>query len=158
MNEIVKDNTIETVLRAVFHNKMLEFDYTKADGTQSRRAVIPLDFTRSDSTNEWRIFGWCTLRGALRSFRHDRISDLALSSKGFFNQYKTLYKGDEFSTFIILRDSIESIPKLVIKASYKGTKLYGNLMESGISNPVSILSTDEASNHFNELISLGYSD
>src|SRR5690606_24066017 len=61
---------------AIGRGRRVAFDYRNADGTSARRDVDPL---RLDSTDaELYLRGWCYLRGALRTFRLDRISGLAI--------------------------------------------------------------------------------
>ncbi len=155
---IVQDSTIETVLRAVLHNRMIEFDYKKEDGTATSRAIIPLDFVKSDKTNEWRVFGYCTLREQFRAFRHDRISNLSLSEQGTANQYKTLSNGEETRVFVILREAEGDEPTAVIQAKYQGTNLQGDLLNSGLGKPASVLTVTQANEVFNSLISEGFTE
>lgn len=49
-------------------------DYRKADGTASRRTLHPLGLFFWGHT--WSLAAWCELRGAFRTFRLDRISNL----------------------------------------------------------------------------------
>jgi len=59
---------------AIDAGRRVAFDYRNADGTSARREVDPI---RLDSTDaELYLRGWCWLRGALRTFRLDRISGL----------------------------------------------------------------------------------
>ncbi|HWK20034.1 MAG TPA: WYL domain-containing protein [Microbacteriaceae bacterium] len=59
---------------AITAGRRVAFDYRNADGTSARRDVDPI---RLDSTDaELYLRGWCYLRGALRTFRLDRISAL----------------------------------------------------------------------------------
>lgn len=61
---------------AIASGRRVSFDYRNADGTSAGRDVDPI---RLDSTDaELYLRGWCYLRGALRTFRLDRISGLTV--------------------------------------------------------------------------------
>jgi proteasome accessory factor C len=59
---------------AVRDGVQVAFDYVDARGQHERRIVDPLRVESVD--NDWYLRGWCHLRGAIRTFRLDRISDL----------------------------------------------------------------------------------
>jgi proteasome accessory factor C len=57
----------------------LEFDYLGSRGERERRRVDPLRVESLDA--DWYLRGWCHLRGAVRTFRLDRISQPSVSSE-----------------------------------------------------------------------------
>jgi len=61
---------------AIARGRRVAFDYRGADGTSARRDVDPIRLESTDA--ELHLRGWCHLRGALRTFRLDRISGLAV--------------------------------------------------------------------------------
>jgi len=64
------------VLRAAFSaGTQVQFDYRNARGESEHRFVSPLRLLLVDDT--WYLRGWCHLRDALRTFRLDRIENLA---------------------------------------------------------------------------------
>lgn len=152
---VVQDAKIESVLRAIMNKRSLRISYTKNNGECSERTVIPLDFAHSANSKEWRVFGFCSLRKEFRSFRNDRISSIELTDSEL-NQYKTLKKGDESNMFVIMRESENSTPTGVILAKYNGTNIHGNLINSGIDKPATVLTASEAEKAFNNLIANGF--
>lgn len=70
------------VLReAINASRKVSFDYVRADGAASRRRVWPLTLVYWGQT--WTLGAWCELRGDFRSFRLDRMADLAPQSEAF---------------------------------------------------------------------------
>jgi len=67
--------------RAIGNTRKVEFDYTRADGAPSRRTVWPLGLFFWGET--WTLGAWCELRGEYRSFRLDRMADLAVLDAHF---------------------------------------------------------------------------
>lgn len=61
---------------AISRGRRVAFDYRNADGTTARRDVDPIRLESTDA--ELYLRGWCHLRGALRTFRLDRISGLVV--------------------------------------------------------------------------------
>lgn len=67
--------------RAIGESRKVVFDYTRADGAPSRRAVWPLGlFFWGES---WTLGAWCEMRAAYRAFRLDRMAGLALLDARF---------------------------------------------------------------------------
>ncbi|TFC42001.1 WYL domain-containing protein [Cryobacterium sp. TMT1-21] len=65
---------ITIIQSAVRDGVQVEFDYLNARGTQEKRRVDPWRVESVD--RDWYLRGWCHLRGAIRTFRLDRMSDL----------------------------------------------------------------------------------
>jgi proteasome accessory factor C len=70
-----EDGAAISILRsAVRDGVSVAFDYVDASGRHQHRLVDPL---RIESVNnDWYVRGWCHVRGAVRTFRLDRISGL----------------------------------------------------------------------------------
>ena len=71
--------------------------YTRLDGVASSRIIWPLGLVFWGET--WTLAAWCELRGDFRSFRPDRMQDVAIlddgfESKGMLQKYMNLYSGD----------------------------------------------------------------
>ena len=71
------DTTLALIRESVTSGVQLEFDYLGARGTRERRRVDPLRVESMDA--DWYLRGWDHLRGAVRTFRLDRISDPRVS-------------------------------------------------------------------------------
>ncbi len=67
--------------RAIGESRKLAFDYTRADGSPSRRTVWPLGLFFWGET--WTLGAWCELRAEYRSFRLDRMTALDLLATRF---------------------------------------------------------------------------
>jgi len=71
---------IITLIRAaVREHVQIEFDYLNARGERVLRHVDPLRIESVD--RDWYLRGWCHLRGAIRTFRLDRMSDVAVTTR-----------------------------------------------------------------------------
>jgi proteasome accessory factor C len=57
----------------------VEFDYRTSRGDSERRRVDPLRIESVDQ--DWYVRGWDAGRGAVRTFRLDRMSDLAVTDE-----------------------------------------------------------------------------
>jgi len=68
------DEAISIIQAAVRAGTQVEFGYLTARGSAEHRRVDPLRIESVD--NDWYLRGWCHLRGAMRTFRLDRMSDL----------------------------------------------------------------------------------
>jgi len=67
------------VEQAVRTRRVLEFDYRDRFGTGTRRRVEPVLLLHGFES--WYLAGWCLLRDAARSFRVDRMTDIALTDE-----------------------------------------------------------------------------
>jgi proteasome accessory factor C len=67
------DATLAAIRDAVATGHQLEFDYLNSREIRERRRVDPLRVESVD--DDWYLRGWCHLRGALSTFRLDRIGD-----------------------------------------------------------------------------------
>ncbi|HEU5458424.1 MAG TPA: WYL domain-containing protein [Terracidiphilus sp.] len=66
---------------AIRECKRVRFAYENYDGAKSRRQIEPYAVMHTDG--RWYLIGYCLQRRALRTFRLDRVRDLALSTTGF---------------------------------------------------------------------------
>lgn len=73
------DAALATIRRAVNASRQLEFDYASPGGNREHRRVDPLRIESIDA--DWYLRGWCHLRGAVRTFRLDRIDDLVATEQ-----------------------------------------------------------------------------
>ncbi len=64
--------SLDLIRTAIATGRQLEFDYLNARGERERRRVDALQVESVDA--DWYLRGWCHLRGAVRTFRLDRIS------------------------------------------------------------------------------------
>ncbi len=67
--------------RAIRGQRVVELGYQDGDGRATRRRLRPLVLW--DLPQGWMVSGWCELRGAFRSFRWDRITDLSATPDRF---------------------------------------------------------------------------
>src|SRR5690606_15024098 len=73
------DASLALIRDAVSRGVQVEFAYQSADGHRERRRVDPVRIESIDA--DWYLRGWCHLRGALRTFRLDRVRDLVVTDE-----------------------------------------------------------------------------
>ena len=73
--------TMAVIRPAIEQNSKVHFDYMREDEVTSTRVVWPLGLFFWGSV--WTLGAWCELRGALRNFRLDRVSNVTLSDESF---------------------------------------------------------------------------
>ncbi|WP_150309047.1 helix-turn-helix transcriptional regulator [Planctomonas psychrotolerans] len=73
------DDELRIIRAAVADGRRVEFDYRTARGASERRHVDPLRIESIDQ--DWYLRGWDHDRGALRTFRLDRITHLTATTK-----------------------------------------------------------------------------
>lgn len=73
------DQTLALIRDSVAAGVQLEFDYLGARGIREQRRVDPLRVESMDA--DWYLRGWDHLRGAVRTFRLDRISNPRVSDE-----------------------------------------------------------------------------
>ncbi|MDH6236986.1 WYL domain-containing protein [Cryobacterium sp. CG_9.6] len=71
--------TLSLIQEAVRERVQIRFDYLNARGERVLRHVDPLRVESVD--RDWYLRGWCHLRGAVRTFRLDRMSEAAVTTK-----------------------------------------------------------------------------
>jgi predicted DNA-binding transcriptional regulator YafY len=67
--------------RAIIEQRRIHFAYERADGEQSTRDVRPLGLYFWG--RKWTLATWCELRNDYRSFRPDRMKEIALLDERF---------------------------------------------------------------------------
>jgi len=72
---------VDLMRRAISQQRLLGFDYTRADGASSTRSVRPLGLYFWG--NKWTLAAWCELRNDYRSFRPDRMRDVVVLDRRF---------------------------------------------------------------------------
>jgi predicted DNA-binding transcriptional regulator YafY len=75
---------VEHLIRAasaIRIGRRIRFDYEAHDGTASRRQIEPYGLMHTDG--RWYLIGYCLTRKALRTFRLDRVSNLAIGAGTF---------------------------------------------------------------------------
>lgn len=71
--------TLTAIRDSVERGTQLELDYRSASGESERRRVDALRVESID--DDWYLRGWCHLRGAVRTFRLDRISGVRVTDE-----------------------------------------------------------------------------
>ena len=80
----VVSTSVESLIRAasaIRTEKRVSFAYQAHDNTASQRQIEPYAILHTDG--RWYLIGHCLARKALRTFRLDRVSDLAVCADGF---------------------------------------------------------------------------
>ncbi|MFT4029806.1 MAG: WYL domain-containing protein [Protaetiibacter sp.] len=72
-----ESEVLALVRRAVAEGRRVRFAYLSSRGEREERDVDPLRVESIDA--DWYLRGWCHLRQALRTFRFDRMSDMAIT-------------------------------------------------------------------------------
>jgi len=84
--------TINVITAAVKNHQQVVFNYQNSRGEREQRRVDPL---RIESINQdWYLRGWCHLRGAVRTFLLDRMSELAASGEAVTPRAETIQLPD----------------------------------------------------------------
>lgn len=73
------DESLRTIRSAVSDGTQVQFRYLNSRGERERRRVDPLRIESID--DDWYLRGWDHLRGAVRTFRLDRMTDLVNTSE-----------------------------------------------------------------------------
>ena len=84
---------IEFVRDAILQERRIEFDYINQTGQRSSRIVDPLRIDLLGSKHYLR--GWCHLHSEVRTFRIDRITDLAITGLAISESAKLSEVSDE---------------------------------------------------------------
>jgi proteasome accessory factor C len=73
------DATLATIRTAIGAGTRIDMSYVNSQGLTETRSVDPLRVESVDAA--WYLRGWCHLRGAVRTFRLDRITSIALTNE-----------------------------------------------------------------------------
>jgi proteasome accessory factor C len=71
------NSTLAAIRTAVDAGTQIDIEYLNAQGVNERRLVDPIRVESVDA--DWYLRGWCHLRGAVRAFRLDRITSIAVT-------------------------------------------------------------------------------
>lgn len=74
-------HVLDQLRQAIGETRVLRFDYAREDGERSSRCCHPLGLYFWGKV--WTLVGWCELRDDFRTFRPDRMVDLALEDRTF---------------------------------------------------------------------------
>jgi predicted DNA-binding transcriptional regulator YafY len=80
----VVPTSVEALIRAasaIRTGRRVRFDYESGEGAKTRRQIEPYAVMHSDG--RWYLIGYCLTRKALRTFRLDRVSELAMGAGTF---------------------------------------------------------------------------
>jgi len=77
VSTVESNATLAAIRSAVEAGTQLEIEYLNAQGTRERRMVDPIRVESVDA--DWYLRGWCHLRSAVRAFRLDRITSIAVT-------------------------------------------------------------------------------
>lgn len=111
------DATLALVREAVSTGHQIEFGYLNARGEHERRKVDPLRVESVDA--DWYLRAWCHLRGALRTFRLDRIGEASITADKLSRHAndvllpETLFEGSPDDTLVELQIAPSAMPLLV---------------------------------------------
>jgi proteasome accessory factor C len=73
------DSTLAVIRQAVDAGKRVDMSYVNSQGLSENRSVDPLRIESVDA--DWYLRGWCHLRGAMRTFRLDRITSITVTDE-----------------------------------------------------------------------------
>ncbi len=120
-------NLLQTILRSIGESMILEVDYTNADENTSRREVEAVGVTFSNPY--WYMTAWCHLRGEYRTFRLDRIDNIAITDRTHTIEthppLESLVGHDDYTclTRVVIRTDISTARR------YRDTNYFMGLVE-----------------------------
>jgi predicted DNA-binding transcriptional regulator YafY len=80
----VVTTSVESLIRAasaIRVGRRVRFDYESGEGARTRRQIEPYAMMHTDG--RWYLIGYCLTRKAMRTFRLDRVSELAMGTGTF---------------------------------------------------------------------------
>jgi predicted DNA-binding transcriptional regulator YafY len=80
----VVTTSVESLIRAasaIRIGRRVRFDYESGEGARTRRQIEPYAVMHTDG--RWYLIGYCLTRKAMRTFRLDRVTELALGAGTF---------------------------------------------------------------------------
>ena len=107
---------ISLIQSALRSGVQVRFDYLNARGGQEERYVDPLRIESVD--RDWYLRGWCHLRGAVRTFRLDRMSALTATDRPVTSRTEdlilpdTLFQGSESDLDVVVELAAGALPLL----------------------------------------------
>ena len=109
-------DAIDVIQGALLSGVQVRFDYLNARGEQEERSVDPLRVESVD--RDWYLRGWCHLRGAVRTFRFDRMSALTATDQPVTSRTEelvlseTLFQGSESDLDVVVELAAGALPLL----------------------------------------------
>ncbi|TFC22499.1 helix-turn-helix transcriptional regulator [Cryobacterium glucosi] len=109
-------DAISLIQSALRSGVQVRFDYLNARGGQEERYVDPLRVESVD--RDWYLRGWCHLRGAVRTFRLDRMSALTVTDRPVTSRTEelvlpeTLFQGSESDLDVVVELAAGALPLL----------------------------------------------
>lgn len=73
LGERVPQEAPHGLAHALRTGRLVQIDYVDSNGVATQRDVEPMGFLGKG--DDWYLIAWCRLRGGIRAFRDDRISD-----------------------------------------------------------------------------------
>lgn len=112
---------IALIKAAVARGVQIEFDYLSSRGGHEARHVDPMRIESVD--RDWYLRGWCHLRGAMRTFRLDRMSglrvtDVPAGSGSAVSLPDTLFQGSDSDLEVVVGLPAAAVPLLADYAPY----------------------------------------
>ncbi|MCI4657710.1 helix-turn-helix transcriptional regulator [Cryobacterium zhongshanensis] len=107
---------ISVIQSALQTGVQVRFDYLNARGGQEERYVDPLRVESVD--RDWYLRGWCHLRGAVRTFRLDRMSTLTATDRPVTSRTEdlilpdALFQGSESDLDVVVELAAGALPLL----------------------------------------------
>jgi proteasome accessory factor C len=106
---------IALIKAAVENGVQIEFDYLSSRGGHEGRHVDPLRIESVDQ--DWYLRGWCHLRGAMRTFRLDRMSGLRVTDSRTEERAEetlpdTLFQGSDSDLEVLVELPAAAVPLL----------------------------------------------
>lgn len=111
------DAMLALIREAATNSHQIEFEYLNSRGEHERRKVDPLRVESVDA--DWYMRGWCHLRGALRTFRLDRMSQPRITDEKItfhpndVSLPETLFEGSPDDIEVTLSITPAAIPLVI---------------------------------------------
>ena len=106
-------NLLQTILESINDGTILKMSYTNADEIVSEREVEAVGITYSHPY--WYLTAWCHLRSEYRTFRLDRISCLAVTTKPHTKEHPPLKS-------LVGHDDTECLTEVIIRTTKEKAK------------------------------------
>ena len=106
-------NLLQAILESINGGTILEMSYTNADEVVSGREIEAVGITYSYPY--WYLTAWCHLRSEYRTFRLDRISCLAVTTKPHTKEHPPLKS-------LVGHDDTECLTEVIIRTTKEKAK------------------------------------
>jgi Predicted transcriptional regulator len=111
-------NLMQTILSSINEKRVLEVDYTNADGKESKRALEAVGISYSHPN--WYLSAWCHLRSNYRMFRLDRISHVETTTNEHSKNHPSL------ESLLIEVDDCQCLQEVVLLTSKEVARYYAD--------------------------------